>query len=178
MNNDKISETQRKYFARRINEEFNNEIALMKQQEAKGIEELSTTNIEEYMDTIGVKNVVEQFRKKEVAFDNIKRKLNTIINNLEDTDPTDYDVKQRYNFYGNSLNVFSFKEVEKYFDMKCNQIAKHHYRKRNKVVAKLEEKRKAAVDHVYGMTKNNDVVVGLKKIFKGTNVKFLIGGSK
>ena len=178
MNNDKISETQRKYFAQRINEEFNNEIALMKQQEAKGIEELSTTNIEEYMDTIGVKNVVEQFRKKEVAFENIKRKLNTIINNLEDADPTDYDVKQRYNFYGNSFSVFSFKEVEKYFDMKCNQIAKHHYRKRNKVVAKLEDKRKAAVDHIYGMTKNNELVVGLKKILNGTNVKFLIGKTK
>ena len=62
--------------------------------------------------------------------------------------------------------------------MKCNQIAKHHYRKRNKVVAKLEEKRKAAVDHIYGMTKNNELVVGLKKILNGTNVKFLIGKTK
>ena len=62
--------------------------------------------------------------------------------------------------------------------MKCNQIAKVQYRKQIKIVAELESKRKAAVDHVYGMTKNNDVVVGLKKIFKGTNVKFLIGGSK
>ena len=175
MNNDKISETQRKYFAQRINEEFNNEIALMKQQEAKGIEELSTTNIEEYMETIGVRNVVEQFRKKEVAFENIKKKLNTIISNLEDADPTPTSVQSRYNFYGTCPSAYNYKDAEKYFEMKCNQLAKHHYRKSNKEVLKLENKRKAAVDHIYGMTKNNELGVGLRKILNGTNVKFLIG---
>ena len=177
MNNDKISETQRKYFAKRINEEFNNEIALMKQQEAKGIEELSTTNIEDYMNTIGVSDVVESYRKKEKAFENVKKKLTTIINNLEDADPVPSDVKNRYNFYG-SINAYNYKDVEKYFDMKCNQIAKHHYRKSNKLVARLENKRKSAVDHIYGMTKNNELVVGLREILNGTNIKFLIGTNK
>ena len=177
MANDKISETQRKYFASRINEEFNREIALLKQQEAKGIEELSTTNVDEYMETIGVAKIVETFRKKEKAWNNILGKMNTIISNLEDADPTDSRIKSNNNFYGN-CSVYKYDDVEKYFNMKCNQIAKVHYRKQNKIVAELESKRKAAVDHVYGMTKNNDVVVGLKKIFKGTIVKFLIGGSK
>ena len=139
----KISETQRKYFAQRINEEFNSKIALMRQQEAKGIQELSTTNIEEYMETIGVRKLAESFRKKEKALENIKTKMNTIINNLEDADPTDEDVKSRYNYY-NSCSVYNYKDVTKYFDMKCNQLAKVHYRKRNKVVAELEDKRKAA----------------------------------
>ena len=38
MDDTRISETQRKYFAQRINEEFNREIALMRQQEATGID--------------------------------------------------------------------------------------------------------------------------------------------
>ena len=32
--------------------------------------------------------------------------------------------------------------------------------------------------YLWGMTKNNDLVVGLRKILNGTNVKFLIGGKK
>lgn len=176
MNNDvKISETQRKYFANRINEEFNKEIALMKQQEAKGIEELSTTNISEYMKTIGVDKVVENYRRKEKAFENAKRKMQTIINNIEDSDPTDHEIKSRYNFYG-TPSAYQYKDVERYFDMKCNQLAKHHYRKRNKAVLKLEDKRKAAVDYIYGMTKNSELVKGLSRVLKGTNIQFQIGG--
>lgn len=171
----KISETQRKYFAQRINEEFNSKIALMRQQEARGIQELSSTSIQDYMDTIGVKAMAESFRRKEKAYENAKKKMNTVISNLEDADPTDEDVKSRYNYY-NSCSVYNYKDVEKYFDMKCNQLAKVHYRKRNKVVSELEDKRKAAVDYIYGMTKNSDLVKGLARVLKGTDIKFQLGG--
>ena len=86
-------------------------------------------------------------------------------------------IKSKNNFYG-GCNVYEYKDVERYFNMKCNQVARSYYKKQNKAVSILENKRKEAIDHVYGMTKNNEIVVGLKKIFKGTNVKFLIGGPK
>ena len=175
--NGKISETQRKYFASRINDEFNEEIRLLKQQEAKDISETTETNMSEYLDTIGLTKLVDNYRKKEKAFMNIKTKMSNIINNLEESDPTPSAIKSKNNFYG-TCNVYEYKDVKRYFNMKCNQVARSYYKKQNKAVSILENKRKEAIDHVYGMTKNNEIVVGLKKIFKGTNVKFLIGGPK
>lgn len=175
--NGKISETQRKYFAKRINAEFNDEIRLLKQQEAKAITETTETNMDEYLETIGLTKIVDNYRRKEKAFNNVKTKLTNIVNNLEESDPTPRELMSKNNFYG-TCSIYEYKDVERYFNMKCNQVARNYYRKENQAVTILENKRKEAIDHVYGMTKNNEIVLGLKKIFKGTNVKFLIGGPK
>ena len=37
----------------------------------------------------------------------------------------------------------------------------------------LRDKRKAAVDHIYGMNSNNEIIAGVNHILKGTNVKLL-----
>ena len=120
--NGKISESQRKYFAKRIDEEFDKKIRLIKQQEAKKVENLSTTNMDAYLDTLGIAKDVESFRKKEKAYDNAKNRLNVIISNLEQLDETPQHVKSHYGFYSGNVNIFSMKDVHKYFNMKCNQL--------------------------------------------------------
>ena len=172
----KISESQRKYFARRINEEFDKKIRLIKQQEAKKVEELSTTNMDAYLDTLGIGKDVESFRRKEKAFENSRNKLNIIIGNLEQLDETPQHVKSHYGFYS-TVNIFSIKDVHKYFNMKCNQLAKEEYRKQNTALKDLEDKRAAAVDYIYGMTKHSDLFKGLTKMLKGTDIKFQLGGN-
>ena len=65
----KISESQRKYFANRINEEFNAEIRILKQQEAKNIQDLASTNTDEYVKTLGLAKDVKEFKKLEDKFE-------------------------------------------------------------------------------------------------------------
>ena len=173
----KISESQRKYFANRINEEFNAEIRILKQQEAKNIQDLASTNTDEYIKTLGLTTDIRKFKKLEERYEESKKKLNTIINNMEQLDPTESEIKNQYNFYG-TCTVWKYEDVEKYFSMKCNQVARDHYRKKNDEVARLENKRRQAIDHVYGMTEHNEIVRGLTTIFKDTNVKFLLEEAK
>ena len=124
----KISESQRKYFASRINEEFNTEIRILKQQEAKNIQDLASTNTDEYVKTLGLAKDVKEFKKLEDKFEASKKKLNTIISNMEQLDPTESEIKNQYNFYG-SCTIWKYEDVEKYFSMKCNQVARNYYRK-------------------------------------------------
>ena len=42
-----------------------------------------------------------------------------------------------------------------------------------KSIKVLRDKRKAAVDHIYGMNSNNEIIAGVNNILKGTNVKLL-----
>ena len=42
-------------------------------------------------------------------------------------------------------------------------------------MAKLEKKRKEAVDYIYGITKSNGIAIGLSKVLKGTNIKLKLG---
>jgi len=169
----KISESQRKYFASRINEEFNTEIRILKQQEAKNIQELASTNTDEYVKTLGLAKDLKEFKTLETKLEASKKKINTIISNMEQLDPTDGEIKRRYDFYG-TCTIWKYEDIEKYFSMKCNQVARDHYRKKNDEVSRLENKRRQAIDHVYGMTEHNEIVRGLTNIFKDTNVKFLL----
>ena len=62
--------------------------------------------------------VPEKFKKLEERYEESKKKLNTIINNMEQLDPTESEIKNQYNFYG-TCTVWKYEDVEKYFSMKC-----------------------------------------------------------
>jgi len=173
----KISESQRKYFAKRINEEFNAQIRLIRQQEAKQVSDLSENNFEAYLEAIDMTNIVESFRKAEVKFENAKKKINTIITNLEQADPSDETSIKRYDCgYGTVSTIYNYDGVQKYFTMKCNQVATDEFRKKDKTIKTLEDKKNQAIDFVYGLTKHSELYNGMKTILKGTDIKLQLGG--
>ena len=67
--------------------------------------------------------------------------------------------------------------MDQYVSMRCVHLALQNFGStpEGAEMAKLEKKRKEAVDYIYGITKSNGVAVGLAKVLKGTNIKLKLG---
>ena len=59
----KITENQRKYMARRVNEEFDTAVSLIKQKEAVKIKKISDKAENQYKKTLGITKEVNAFHK-------------------------------------------------------------------------------------------------------------------
>jgi len=177
---DKITENQRKYMARRVNEEFDQAVSLIKQQEAVKIKRISDKAENQYKKTLGIAKEVNAFRK---AYDNLeiaKKKCQELVNAMEQHTPSKQEVKKRHldnYYYGSDINIHNPKDMDNYVTMRCVSLALENFGKtpEGAEMAKLETKRKEAVDYIYGITKSNGIAVGLAKVLKGTNIKLKLG---
>ena len=67
--------------------------------------------------------------------------------------------------------------LKKYKDMQDTHPAYESMLSVQEALKDLEDKRAAAVDYIYGMTKHSDLFKGLTKMLKGTDIKFQLGGN-
>ena len=175
---DKITENQRKYMARRINEEFDSAVSYIKQKEAVAIKKVTEKAETKYKKTIGINKQVDRFIKAEKELVAAKKECEEIVSAMEAHAPTSDKIRQQYGFgtYG-GLSLYDAKSLEKYVTMRCTDLALKNFgdTKEGAEMQKLEDKRKAAVDYVYGMSKSNGITKGLAKILRGTTIKLQLG---
>ena len=175
----KITENQRKYMARRVNEEFDSEVSLIKQKEAVKIKKISDKAENQYKKTLGITKEVNAFHKAYDQLEAAKKKCQELVNAMEQHTPSKENVKKRHlrNYYGSDIHVHSPEDMDKYVTMRCVSLALENFGKtpEGAEMAKLEKKRKEAVDYIYGITKSNGIAVGLAKVLKGTNIKLRLG---
>lgn len=176
---DKITENQRKYMARRINEEFDNAVSYIKQKEAVKIQKITSKAEDTYKKTLGINKEVNRFIKAEKELKEAKKECEDIVSAMESHTPTSDAMKRQYDFsnYGGSVNIYDSGSMKKYITMRCTDLALKNFgtTKEGAEMQKLEDKRKAAVDYIYGMSKSNGITQGLAKILKGTTIKLKLG---
>jgi len=175
----KITENQRKYMARRVNEEFDTEVSLIKQKEAVKIKRISDKAENQYKRTLGITKEVNALHK---AYDNLeaaKKKCQELVNAMEQHTPSKQEVKKRHlnNYYGNEIHIHTPKDMDCYVTMRCINLALENFGNtpEGAEMAKLERKRKEAVDYIYGITKSSGIAIGLSKVLEGTNIKLKLG---
>ena len=61
----KITENQRKYMVKRVNEEFDDAVSLIKQKEAVTIQKISEKAEKQYKETLGIAKEVDNLKKYE-----------------------------------------------------------------------------------------------------------------
>tara|TARA_R100000808_G_C2152923_1_gene162694 strand:- start:2323 stop:2859 length:537 start_codon:yes stop_codon:yes gene_type:complete len=175
----KISENQRKYMARRINEEFDNAVSLIKQKEAVKIQKITSKAEDTYKKTLGISKQVNRFIKAEEELKAAKQECEDIVNAMESHTPTSDKMKRQYSFsgYNGSISIYDSGSMKKYITMRCTDLALKNFgdTKEGAEMNKLEERRKRAVDYIYGLTRTNDIAVGLNKILKGTSINLQLG---
>ena len=175
----KITENQRKYMARRINEEFDTAVSFIKQKEAVTIQKVTDKAEKQYKKTLGIEKQVNKLIKAEKEFNAAKKECNEVVSAMETHQPVDHETKKQYNsgYYGGSYTIHNSEDMEKYVKMRCISLALDHFGEtpEGAEMAKLEKKRKEAVDYIYGITKANGVAVGLAKVLKGTSIKLKLG---
>ena len=172
----KITENQRKYMVRRVNEEFNDAVSLIKQQEAVTIQKISEKAEKSYKKTLGIEKEVNNLKKYEKLYEQAKAKCNNVVAAMEQHQETSHNLKQKYSFYG-SCHIHDANTMDNYVTMKCTDLALQNFgkTKEGSDMAKLEKKRTQAVDYIYGMNESSALSQGLSKILKGTKIKLQIG---
>ena len=177
----KITENQRKYMARRVNEEFDQAVSFIKQQEAVKINKISQKAETQYKKTLGISKEVREFHKAEMRLEAARKKCQDIVNAMETHNPSDQKTRQQHlqHYYSGSsdINIHTAKDMDGYVTMRCIHLALQNFGNtpEGAEMAKLEKKRKEAVDYIYGITKANGIAVGLQKVLKGTNIKLKLG---
>ena len=172
----KITENQRKYMVKRINEEFDDAVSLIKQKEAVTIQKISEKAEKNYKKTLGIAKEVDDLKKYEELYNKAKDKCNKVVAAMEQHQETSSSIRSKYNFYG-SVHIHGSETMDNYVAMKCTDLALQNFGKTQEgsSMAKLERKRKQAVDYIYGMNETCQITQGLNKILKGTKIKLQIG---
>ena len=175
----KITENQRKYMARRVNEEFDTAVSFIKQKEAVTIKKISNKAETQYKKTLGISKEVSALQKYEKLYFASKKKCQEIVDAMETHQPSDQKTKSQYlsNHYGSNVHIHDSKCMDKYVTMRCVHLALTNFGNtpEGAEMAKLEKKRKEAIDYIYGITKANGIAVGLTKVLRGTNIKLKLG---
>ena len=143
------------------------------------IKKISDKAETQYKKTLGITKEVNAFHK---AYDNLeaaKKKCQELVNAMEQHTPSKQEVKKRHlsNYYGSDIHIHSPGDMDNYVTMRCVSLALENFGKtpEGEEMAKLEKKRKEAVDYIYGITKSNGIAIGLSKVLKGTNIKLKLG---
>ena len=172
----KITENQRKYMVKRVNEEFDDAVSLIKQQEAVTIQKISEKAEKSYKKTLGIEKEVNNLKKYEKLYEQAKAKCNNVVAAMEQHQETSSNLRNKYNFYG-SCSIHGSESMDKYVTMKCIDLALQNFGKtpEGANMAKLERKRTQAIDYIYGMNQTCEITKGLAKILKGTKIKLQIG---
>ena len=165
--------------ARRVNEEFDTAVSFIKQKEAVTIKKISNKAETQYKKTLGISKEVSALQKYEKLYFASKKKCQEIVDAMETHQPSDQKTKSQYlsNHYGSNVHIHDSKCMDKYVTMRCVHLALTNFGNtpEGAEMAKLEKKRKEAIDYIYGITKANGIAVGLTKVLRGTNIKLKLG---
>ena len=164
----KITERQRQYFIDRVHEETDKEINALNLKYSSTIEKAASKNFDKFLKDLGCDKLYKDTKKAEALITENKIQLSSIINRNR--------TKEQNNNHMTSVHEWSsWKDFNKALRQMASSCAKDLFENTTggKRIKVLRNKRKAAVDHIYGMNNNNEIIAGVNHILKGTNVKLL-----
>ena len=163
-----LSCQQRNYFIDRIKEEINKEISLLEQLHATKIETVANKQYKTYLKETGLDKLFKQYTAAEEKWTKVKDRMSQVCKAIHEK--TEYPGKDNY-YHA----PYDSKGVESFLRDICNSLARDNFihTTKGKRLGELENKRRAAVDVVMGMTETEQTVIAINKILKGTNFPLL-----
>ena len=164
----KITEKQRQYFIDRVHEETNKEIRALELKYASTIEKTASKNFDKFLKDLNCDKLYKDTEKAETLIVENKMQLAGIINRNRTKETNNDSIKSVYDWS-------SWKDFNQALRQMASNCAKDLFESTpgGKRIKILRDKQKAAVDHIYGMNSNNEIITGVNNILKGTNVKLL-----
>ena len=164
----KITERQWQYFIDRVHEETDKEINALNLKYSSTIEKAASKNFDKFLKDLGCDKLYKDTKKAEALITENKIQLSSIINRNR--------TKKVNNNHMTSVHEWSsWKDFNQALRQMASNCAKDLFESTTggKRIKVLRDKRKAAVDHIYGMNSNNEIIAGVNNILKGTNFKLL-----
>ena len=168
----KISEAQRKHFVNRIQTKMGDVISNLKQQNAAEITKEAEKHLNKYLETIGVVEDLESLAELEEARDAVANRLKANCQKIQDILKEAGHIKQFDEIrFWESDNAEKYKH---YFTRFCNiTCSQNNQGSVSDEINKLEAKRDEAIDFLYGLSNESELMHGVTKILEGTNVKLI-----
>ena len=168
----KISEAQRKHFVNRIQVKMGDVISSLKQQNAAEITKQADEHLDEYLKTIGVIEDLESLKELEAAKEQVSGRLQANCTKIQDILREAGHISQF-----EEVSFWSSDDSQKYkeaFRKFCNiTCSKNNQGGISEEITKLEAKRVEAIDFLYGLSEESELMHGVSKILEGTNVKLI-----
>lgn len=164
----KLTEKQRQYFIDRVRDETNIAINTLELKYASTIQKTASKNFNKFLKDLNCDKLFKAIVDGEKKLNEDRRQLTNIIrSNRSVSDNNNYEI---------SVNDWSpAKDFENALRNMSSKIATQLFESTpgGAKIKRLKDVQRAAIDHIYGMTTNHEVIVGVNKILKGTNVKLL-----
>ena len=164
----KLTEKQRQYFIDRVKDETNTAIHTLELKYASTIQNTASKNFNKFLKDLNCDKLFKAVTDGEKKLNESKRQLAHII--------TSHRTKSENNNYEIRINDWSnSRDFEVALRNMASNVAQELFESTSggAKIKKLKDVQRAAIDHIYGMTTNHEVIVGVNKILKGTNVKLL-----
>ena len=168
----KISEAQRKHFVNRIQTKMGNVISNLKQQNAAEITKQADENMNDYLNTIDVFEDLESLTELDAARTKIAERLKANCDMIQTVlkEAGHIDQYDTVHYWDTDNSVQFRKHFQKFCNITCT---KNNESGISKEISKLESKRDEAVDFLYGLSNESELMHGVTKILEGTNVKLI-----
>ena len=147
-------------------------ISSLKQQNASEITKQSEEHLDEYLKTIGVIEDLESLQELEAARGQIANRLKANCEKIQNILKEAGHIKQfdEVHFW-DSDDAMKYKDnFRKFCNITCS---KNNESGISKEISKLEAKRDEAIDFLYGLSEESELMHGVSKILEGTNVKLI-----
>ena len=158
----KMTETQRRYFIRRVNDKVREEIDIIKHKNSVKIAEATEKGYKSYLNEVGVYHLMKRLLKLEQDQTKLVEKLTNILKGIDE---------HACIYNGNH------KELATWFKNQARLLVDKQFSetKAGARIKELEKAREDAEDYLYGLNSNTEVAQNLNKILNPTGVKFIEG---
>ena len=164
----KLTEKQRQYFIDRVKDETNLAISTLELKYASTIQKTASKNFNKFLKDLNCEKLFKAVVDGEKKLTENRRQLTNIINSNRTRVENDH--------YDSRVNDWSTAtEFERALRGMASNVAEELFESTpgGAKIKRLKDVQRSAIDHIYGMTTNHEVIVGVNKILRGTTVKLL-----
>ena len=168
----KISESQRKYFVQRVQDQIDDTIRTLEHKNAKKTIEISTKSYNNYLDELGVKDKLTKIMEYRDKTTKLTDELKPILETIRKALNIDTGYNSDYIYINDGTSA---RDWEKAVRACCVRAAKDNEAVTpiGKQILKLKEKKKQAVDFLYGFSDEAELKQGVNRILTGTGITLL-----
>ena len=171
----KLTQQQRSYFEERIGAQFKNQLDPLEKVAALKKADFVNERFENFIDSLGLTESLKELKKTEIRLQAIQQSLSLSLTNLSEQ----YQIGNGYRGYGNewswSTSEGLVKQVETALRKMCRKECEIAFKEfpEGQEIEKLKNKKREALDYIYGYDQQKELLDGLSSLLKGSGVAML-----
>ena len=169
----KLTSQQRDYFRDRIKDQFSNHLGPLEKIAAVKKAEFVSEKFEEFIDDLGLRKNLHELEEVETRLQAIQQSISMNMTNLQ----RQYEIGRGYNNYEWSWSTSEglLQQVKDALHKMCRKECEIAFKEfpEGQEIEKLKNKKREALDYIYGYDQQKELLDGLAKVLMDSGVKML-----